>query len=60
MKVRRSPARANTGTRPTKSMARKMPDGPHAGDMNNVTVAADGTAKATISAPGVTLADGAN
>ena len=38
----------------------KNPDGPHAGDMNNFTVAADGTAKTTVSAPGVTLADGAN
>jgi superoxide dismutase, Cu-Zn family len=38
----------------------KNPDGPHAGDMNNFTVAADGTAKATVTAPGVTLADGAN
>ena len=36
------------------------PDGPHAGDMNNFTVAADGTAKTTVSASGVTLADGAN
>jgi len=33
------------------------PDGPHAGDMPNVTVAADGTAKATIVAPGVTMGD---
>jgi superoxide dismutase, Cu-Zn family len=31
------------------------PDGPHAGDMPNFTVAADGTAKATIVAPGVTM-----
>ena len=36
------------------------PDGPHAGDMPNVTVAADGTAKATVVAPGVTMGDGAN
>jgi Cu-Zn family superoxide dismutase len=36
------------------------PDGPHAGDMLNVTVAADGTAKSTIVAPGVTMGDGAN
>ena len=33
------------------------PDGPHAGDMPNVTVAADGTAQATIVAPGVTMGD---
>jgi Cu-Zn family superoxide dismutase len=36
------------------------PDGPHAGDMLNLTVAADGTAKSTIVAPGVTMGDGAN
>jgi len=36
------------------------PDGPHAGDMLNETVAADGTAKLTIVAPGVTMGDGAN
>jgi Cu-Zn family superoxide dismutase len=33
------------------------PDGPHAGDMPNFTVAADGTAKATVVAPGVTRGD---
>jgi Cu-Zn family superoxide dismutase len=33
------------------------PDGPHAGDMPNFTVAADGTAKATVVAPGVTMSD---
>jgi superoxide dismutase, Cu-Zn family len=33
----------------------KNPEGPHAGDMNNFMVAADGTAKATVVAPGVTL-----
>jgi Cu-Zn family superoxide dismutase len=33
----------------------KNPDGPHAGDMNNFTVAADGTAKTIIVAPGVTM-----
>jgi superoxide dismutase, Cu-Zn family len=38
----------------------KNPDGPHAGDMNNFTVAPDGGAKTTVTAPGVTLADGAN
>jgi Cu-Zn family superoxide dismutase len=36
------------------------PDGPHAGDMPNITVAADGTAKATVVAPGVTMGDGPN
>ena len=38
----------------------KSPDGPHAGDMNNFTVGADGAAKATVTAQGVTLAVGAN
>ena len=33
------------------------PDGPHAGDMPNFTVAADGTAKSTVVAPGVTMGD---
>lgn len=34
------------------------PEGPHAGDMQNFTVASDGTAKATVTAPNITL--GAN
>src|SRR6478672_5698589 len=33
----------------------QSPDGPHAGDMDNFTVAADGTAKAMIMAKGITL-----
>ena len=33
----------------------KNPEGPHAGDMNNFMVAADGSAKVTVVAPGVTL-----
>src|SRR6267154_5293987 len=33
------------------------PDGPHAGDMPNFTVAADGTAKTAVVAPGVTMGD---
>jgi superoxide dismutase, Cu-Zn family len=36
------------------------PEGPHAGDMNNFTVAAAGTAKATVSNANVTLGEGAN
>lgn len=37
------------------------PDGPHAGDMSNFTVAADGTAKTSVTDPRVTLdATGAN
>lgn len=36
------------------------PEGPHAGDMANFTVAADGTAKTTITNKNVTMADGAN
>lgn len=38
----------------------QSPDGPHAGDMMNFTVAANGTAKATITNKNVTMADGAN
>ena len=34
------------------------PEGPHAGDMPNFTVAADGSAKATVVAPGVTMDEG--
>jgi Cu-Zn family superoxide dismutase len=36
------------------------PEGPHAGDMNNFTVAADGTAKTTVTDSRVTLGMGAN
>ena len=36
------------------------PDGHHAGDMNNFTVAADGTAKVTISDPDATLGSNAS
>ena len=36
------------------------PDGPHAGDMMNFTVAANGTAKTTVNDPNVTLGEGAN
>jgi superoxide dismutase, Cu-Zn family len=36
------------------------PDGSHAGDMNNVTVAADGTAKVVVVNTQVTLGDGPN
>ena len=36
------------------------PQGPHAGDMDNFTVAAGGTAKATVVDPRVTLASGSN
>jgi Cu-Zn family superoxide dismutase len=36
------------------------PDGPHAGDMMNFTVAQNGTAKTTVTDPNVTLGDGAN
>lgn len=36
------------------------PEGPHAGDMPNFTVAADGTSKATVMASNVTLGTGAN
>jgi superoxide dismutase, Cu-Zn family len=36
------------------------PEGPHAGDMDNFTVAADGTAKTTVMAKGITLGSEAN
>jgi Cu-Zn family superoxide dismutase len=36
------------------------PEGPHAGDMNNFTVASDGTAKTTATDPRVTLGSGSN
>lgn len=36
------------------------PDGPHAGDMPNFTVAANGTAKTTVTNKNVTMGDGAN
>lgn len=38
----------------------KSPDGPHAGDMENFTVAADGTAKGMVMAHGITLGSEAN
>ena len=43
----------------TKKHGLDNPDGHHAGDMKNFTVAANGTAKATITDDAVTLADGA-
>lgn len=36
------------------------PEGPHAGDMPNFTVAANGTAKTTVTNKNVTMSDGAN
>ena len=36
------------------------PEGPHAGDIPNFTVKADGAAKQTVIAKGITLGDGAN
>jgi superoxide dismutase, Cu-Zn family len=38
----------------------KNPEGPHAGDMENFTVGADGTSKAQVMANGVTLGAGPN
>jgi Cu-Zn family superoxide dismutase len=38
----------------------KNPEGPHAGDMNNFTVGADGSAKTTVVATGVTLGNEPN
>ncbi len=36
----------------------ESPDGPHAGDMPDFTVASDGTAKTTVNAPHLTYAEG--
>jgi superoxide dismutase, Cu-Zn family len=44
----------------TKKHGMKNPEGPHAGDMNNFTVGKDGSAKATVTAPGVTLGSESN
>lgn len=38
----------------------KSPDGPHAGDLLNIVIAADGTGAAVVTAPLATLGDGAN
>jgi Cu-Zn family superoxide dismutase len=38
----------------------KNPEGPHAGDLPNFDVNANGTAKVSVVAPNVTLGDGAN
>jgi Cu-Zn family superoxide dismutase len=38
----------------------KNPQGPHAGDMNNFTVSAKGTANATVNAMHVNMGDGPN
>ena len=38
----------------------KNPMGPHAGDMDNFTVGADGTARVTVTDPRVSLGDGAS
>lgn len=43
-----------------KSHGLENPSGPHAGDMQNVTVKSDGSVKATLSAPHATLGDGPN
>ena len=44
----------------TKKHGLKNPEGPHAGDMPNFTVAANGTAKTTVTNKNVSLTDGAN
>ena len=44
----------------TKKHGKDNPEGPHAGDMLNITVAADGKVKTTIEDPNVTLGPGAN
>ena len=44
----------------TKKHGNENPEGPHAGDLLNIEVKADGTARATLKDPMVTLADGPN
>jgi Cu-Zn family superoxide dismutase len=43
-----------------KKHGKDNPDGPHAGDLLNLEVGADGAGKATLHAMGVTLGDGPN
>ena len=43
-----------------KKHGKDSPDGPHAGDLMNITVAANGTAKTSLIAPNVTLGSGTN
>jgi superoxide dismutase, Cu-Zn family len=43
-----------------KKHGKENPDGPHAGDLNNLEVGADGTAKASFVDSKVTLGDGPN
>ena len=44
----------------TKKHGFQNPEGPHAGDMNNFMVVANGTAKTTVTGPRVSLGMGAN
>ena len=44
----------------TKKHGKDNPEGPHAGDLLNIEVAADGTGKASLSDPNVTLGEGTN
>jgi Cu-Zn family superoxide dismutase len=44
----------------SKQHGKDNPQGPHAGDLLNIEVAADGTGKTTLSDPNVTLAGGPN
>ena len=44
----------------TKKHGKDSPEGPHAGDMLNLEVKPDGTGKASLSDPNVTLGDGPN
>ena len=57
------PAFASAGAHfnPTsKKHGKDNPEGPHAGDLLNIEVGADGTGKASLSDPDVTLGDGPN
>jgi Cu-Zn family superoxide dismutase len=44
----------------SKKHGKDNPEGPHAGDLTNIEVGADGTAKASLSTSSVTLKDGPN
>lgn len=44
----------------SKKHGKDNPEGPHAGDLLNIEVGADGTAKASLSDPSVTLGEGPN
>ena len=57
------PAFASAGSHfnlTSKKHGKDNPEGPHVGDLLNIEVGTDGTGKASLSDPGVTLGDGPN